>query len=146
MEKENRPYRVSVAVTLLWIVVVLTVIKDILTFQLSLKVANIYGLEGGMGMSWFFIIFFTYLFMAFFIYKIGQGRNWARLTFLVLFIIGVVYTGYNSIGSAMFYLSGAMGIIGVIFGAVVIIEIILQLIALVFLFQKSSSDWFKGKR
>jgi len=81
-----------------------------------------------------FITFFVLGIMWFFIYMIGKGRNWARITFLVLFIIGIPFAILPLLQSlAANPISGLLGI-----GQTVI-----QVIALVFLFQKPSSAWFK---
>jgi hypothetical protein len=70
----------------------------------------------------------------FFIHKIWKGRDWARITFLVLYIIGIPFAVFTLLQPLMdrpFY-----GVLG-------IGQAVLQLVALVFLFQKSSSEWFK---
>ena len=59
---------------------------------------------------------------------IGKGRNWARITYLVLFIIGVPLIVFAMLQPLLVIL--------------VIGQIVVQIIGLVFLFQKSSSDWF----
>ena len=82
----------------------------------------------------FFIMFFVFIMMWFFIYMIGKGKNWARITFLVLFILGIpisVLPMYHSLITKPF--SGILGIA----------QAIMQIVALVLLFQKSSSDWYK---
>ena len=69
----------------------------------------------------------------FFIYKIGRGRNWARITFTALFIIGVPFSVLPLVKSvAASPVSGGLGIA----------QAVIQAIALVFLFQRPSSDWF----
>jgi hypothetical protein len=132
-EKKNRPDKVSTAITLLWITIAIGIVSSTINFSASLKVAE----ASGLGLAWLiFTLYFTFLFLAFFIYKIGQGRNWARITFLVLFIIGVPMTIYS-------YLTTPIDIFSLLLG---LASTIMQLVALVFLFQKSSSDWFKSKK
>jgi len=80
------------------------------------------------------ISFFVLGVMGFFIFMIGKGRNWARITFLVFFIISIPFAAFplmQSVGANP--ISGRIGII----------IIIIQIVALVFLFQKLSSDWFR---
>lgn len=68
--KQARPDKVSIAVNLLWIVIAVGVISSIFTFSSSLEIANASGL------GWLiFTSYFTYLFIAFFIWKIGQGLH-----------------------------------------------------------------------
>ena len=132
-EKKSRPDKVSTAIILLWIVIAAGVISSIFNFSSSLEIAN----ASGFGLGWLiFTLYFTYLLLAFFIWKIGQGRNWARITYLVLFILGVPMTIYSYLISAISTLSIILGIAGAI----------VQIIALIFLFQKQSSDWFKSKK
>ena len=131
-EKKSMPNKVSMAVTLLWIVIAVGVISSTFNFSSSLEIAN----ASGLGLGWLiFTLYFTFLLLAFFVWKIGQGKNWARITYLILFIIGVPFTIYSYLTSVVSMLSIILGIVGMI----------VQIIALVFLFQKQSSDWFNSK-
>jgi hypothetical protein len=60
----------------------------------------------------------------FMIHMIGRGKNWARIPFLVLFIVGIPFFIY--------------------WGSIP--QIAVKGVALVFLFQKASSDWFKAMK
>ena len=132
-EKKSRPSKVSIAITLLWIVIAVGVVSSTFNFSNSLEIAN----ASGLGLGWLiFTLYFTFLIVAFFIWKIGQGKNWARITYLVLFIIGVPFTIYSYLTSEISMLSIIPGIAGMI----------VQIIALVFLFQKQSSDWFNSNK
>jgi membrane-bound ClpP family serine protease len=84
-----------------------------------------------------FITFFTLGILWLFIYMIGRGRNWARIAFLVLFIIGIplsVLPLLQSLSASP--ISGLLGIA----------QTAIQVVALVFLFQKPSSDWFRDMK
>ena len=65
--------------------------------------------------------------------NIGKGRNWARMVLLVLFILDVPFY-VSSLQSLSVNLSPTFLIIG---------KGLLQLIAIVFLFQGDSSQWFQ---
>jgi len=109
------------------------VISSTFNFSNSLEIAN----ASGLGLGWLiFTLYFSFLFLAFLVWKIGQGKNWARITYLILFIIGVPFIIYSYLTSAVSMLLVIIGISGMI----------AQLIALAFLFQKPSSDWFKSKK
>src|SRR3989344_9654693 len=96
LDKQDRPDKVSTAITLLWIIIVVGVISSTFNFSSSLEIAN----ASGLGLGWLiFTLYFTFLFLAFFIWKIGQGRNWARITYLVLFILGVPFIIYSYLTS-----------------------------------------------
>lgn len=130
-EKKNKPDKVSNAVTLLWIVIAVGVISSIFSFSSSLETAN----ASGLGLLWLiFTLYFTFLLMAFFIWKIWQGRNWARITYLIFFIIGFPFTIY-------IYFTSALSVLTIILS---ICQMILQIVALIFLFQEKSSEWFKS--
>lgn len=132
--KNRRPNKVSIAITLLWITIAIGVIRSIMEFSNLLEVA----IARGFGPKFvIFTTFFALAIVAFLIFMIGMGKNWARITFLVLFIVGIPFTVLPLSKSLLTNLfSGVLGI-----G-----QIILQIIALIFLFQKPSSDWFKSMK
>jgi len=78
----------------------------------------------------------TFAVLALLIYFISAGRNWARITFLILFLIGLVPT----IPQIMATLDrSALG--GVIsFG-----QLLLQIVAMYLVFSKPGSTWFAKK-
>jgi hypothetical protein len=83
-----------------------------------------------------FILLFMIL-LACLIWKIGQGRNWARITYLLLFIVGLLASPFvlwstfqRSAGSA--YVSIAL--------------IAIEGYALLLLFRPSARGWFDQKK
>ncbi len=81
-----------------------------------------------------FILITVFGLMALLIFYISKGKNWARVTFLVLFVIGSLPSVPIVLGE--FTRSPVLG-------AFSAIQIILQLVALYFIFTKPGSDWFK---
>ena len=75
-----------------------------------------------------------FLLAVFLIYKIYNGKNWARITFLVLFIIGIIL----NIDDMILWLF----VVPILF-VLYIIEIIVTIIALFFILQDKSSKWFE---
>jgi hypothetical protein len=131
MKNKNQPDKVFIAIELLWISVALSVISIIFSFSSSLEVAN----ASGLGFLWLIVtLCLSFFLMAFFIWKIGQGKNWARITYLVLLIIGFPFTIYS-------YFTSALSVLAIVLS---IFQEAMLIVALVFLFQKSSSDWFKS--
>ncbi len=130
--KKSRPDKVSTALTLLWISLAIGVLNSIINFSNSVDLAQGYG-------SGFviFVTLFTLAFIAFFIYMIGEGKNWARITFLVLFILGIPFSVLPAIRLLITNPISGMFSVGIS---------ILQLIAIIFLFQKTSSDWFNSMK
>ena len=74
--------------------------------------------------------------MLFFIFMISKGRNWARITFLVLFIIGTVMMVVGLVSGAPF---GAAALMDVV-------QVLIQLVALVMLFSGESNAWFQSAK
>jgi len=67
---------------------------------------------------------------------IGRGRNWARITFLMFCLRGFVL-----VILMMHVLLRLNGLLPVL---IVLAENILQMVALLLLFQRESSEWFRG--
>lgn len=124
----SRPGKVETAVKLLYVTLGIGVLRSIgESMEVSMRAQSISPAYA------VFKAFFVFGIMWFFICMIGKGRNWARITFLVLFIIGIPSAVFPLQSLAANPISGLLGI-----GQTVI-----QIIALVFLFQKPSSDWFR---
>jgi hypothetical protein len=68
---------------------------------------------------------------------IGRRRNWARITFLVLFVLGLLPSALPLIRS--FWSSPVSGLLG-------LSQVVLQMVAIVFLFQHDASVWFRRAR
>ena len=74
-------------------------------------------------------------------YMIGKGKNWARIVFLILMGAGVplwIASMVQFLGRTSFAISLEVGVIALSFAV-----FILEIIALVLLFQRDSSHWFK---
>ena len=83
------------------------------------------------------VLFFLSATLWFFVYKIAQGRNWARILYLILFVLGNGFTIFPLIASvAKHPVSGLLGI-----G-----QAVLELIGMVMLFSVTSNQWFKLSR
>jgi hypothetical protein len=125
-EAQVRPRPVSTAVTLLYI-----------NFALGI-LGNMVSLASGAVPGWSIVsIVIGAIVQLWFINKIGQGKNWARILYLVLFILGVPIT----IGG-LFLMRGAMVAVSVVG---MLIGFALSIIILTRLFGAQSSPWFKRK-
>lgn len=76
----------------------------------------------------------TLTFTLFIFFKILQGRNWARLVFLILFFCGAPFAFPAVV--TVFQKSPALAIVR-------LVQLFLQMMAVVLLLQKSTRDWFK---
>jgi hypothetical protein len=123
-----RPARVNFALNLLWITIALGVFRLWRGWG-ELTSAAPTAIVAGTAV---FVIGVLALLLVF----IGMRKNWARIVYLLLFLIGVP--------------SGAKGIVhaldtDALVGAISIIQIALQLIALVLLFHPESNAWFRNR-
>ena len=64
---------------------------------------------------------------------IGLGKKWARVVLLVLFILGILFFLWTL--GPIFKSNLLVGVLG-------IFQAVLQVVALVFLFSKTSTQWF----
>ncbi|MDP7637661.1 MAG: hypothetical protein QF577_08950 [Phycisphaerae bacterium] len=120
-----RPEKVGTAVKLLYITLGIGALRVIMEASMYAQMASpVFAM---------FITFFVLGIIFLFIYMTGKGRNWARITFVVLFIIALPFSILSLLQSLTANpISGLFGV-----GQTVI-----QIIAMVLLFQKPSSDWF----
>ena len=84
-----------------------------------------------------FIMIITFGLFFFFIWKISDGRNWARIVFLVLFLLGVPL-------SIPVYLEEVRR--NLFLGSLSFIQVILQLVAIYLMFTRNSNLWFKTRK
>ncbi|MCF8042854.1 MAG: hypothetical protein K9K36_01655 [Desulfarculaceae bacterium] len=124
-----RPNTANTAVILLYVAWGLGVLRTLLGAPAIFHL----GSEGQAGAAVAIVVVILAV-MLFFIFMIGKGRNWARITFLVLFIIGTVMMVVGLVSGAPFGAAALMDIV----------QVITQLVALVMLFSAESNAWFQG--
>jgi len=78
----------------------------------------------------------TFTLLLVLIYLIGQGKNWARISFLVLWLIGILL--FLSATPLRRFLAAHP-----ISGMFALLQYVFQVVALVLLFQNESSRWFR---
>ena len=128
METKNikKPDRIIAAVNLLWASLVIGFAKSIMNMQhLSAQTSPAFTN---------FILVFTIAVIALLIVFISKGKNWARITFSVLFILGSLPSIPLVLGE--FTRSSVLG-------AFSIIQIAIQVLALYFIFTKPGSACIK---
>lgn len=82
-----------------------------------------------------FSLLFTFAFLLWLANRVARGRNWARIVFLIFFLLGLPFSIgplLQSLGYAP--LSGMLGVI----------QLTLQVVALVLMFSRQASPWFRG--
>ncbi len=121
---QAKPNEVQMAVTILWACFGIGLLN---TFFIA-NHANLPGAHGGQ--------LALFGFEATIIAAIARGRNWARILNLILCLVGMVsvllmnHVLIRINGPLSFYLELGEGI--------------LQMVAMLLLFQRRSSDWFRG--
>ena len=124
----SRPPKVGTAIKLLYITLGLGILRSALEASTLLQAPSpalvIFKKALVFGVIWFFI------------FMIARGRNWARITFLVLFVGGLPIAVLQLWQSLTAY---------PIFGLLDFSQTVIQIVALVLLFQKASSAWFKAR-
>jgi len=129
IKKKNRPELVTFGLYFLLGSVVLNALS-------SLLVVLTYEQDGYLMLYWLTMIGSTML-MLFMVYLVSIGKNWARITWLVIFILG-----FPSLSNKLRGIAESS-----FFAAYLIVFVyILLIIALIFLFQRKSSDWFKKRK
>ena len=129
MEMQNavqKPQPVATAVNLLWASMAVGLVKMLMDFSSLSAVAPAAFTN--------IVLVFTFALIAFLIFKISAGRNWARITFLVMSVIGMLPTLPLMLGE--FSRSPVVG-------ALSVAQVGLQVYALYLLFTQPGSVWFR---
>ena len=127
MNLANQPTHIKSAVILIIFSLVIGFIKLALDYDFITSLAPI--------LTTVIILVITALIMLFFAYKIWVGRNWARIVFTVFFVIGVypaiLLLPAEADRSVLIFLSS-------------ILQVLLQIVAIIFMFLPTSNTWFKS--
>jgi hypothetical protein len=121
-----KPHSVVVAVRLQWATLALGLVRIVVDFARLTSLA---------GAAFAYLIWiFTFVLMAFLLFKISARKNWARITLLVMFIIGIIP-----------YLPGILADVrkSPLIGTLSIIQTGLQAYALFLLFRSPANLWFR---
>ena len=126
--RPERPKKVQNAVTILYVTLGIGIVRAVMEASANAEMAGVGFLM--------FVTLVVFAVMVFLIAMIGRGRNWARITLLVFFLLGLPLSILPVIRS--FTNSPISGVLG-------LAQVILQIVAIVFLFQQEASAWFKPK-
>ena len=126
MSLKIRPLQVTRAAGLLWLSLLIGLFRSVIDWHhLRLLTASLSGLLVGVAFNLGMLALLTW--------KVSRGRNWARITFLVLTLLGLV--PYVPILLSTFHRSPMMA-------AVSLVQTATQLFALVLLFTSPGREWF----
>ena len=122
----NKPAAVSTAIKLLCATLIVGALRSVIEWPHQTQTAS----PGFV----LFVMLFTFALTLWLIYKMDRGRNWARITFLVFFILGVPLSFVPLLQSLSYSrFSGALGLL----------QVVLQTIAVFKLFGRNAHPWFR---
>lgn len=121
-----RPPSVSRGLLLLYASLGIALIRSAMEFPRLAQVSSL-----GFAVSVQVVVFATFVGLLFFI---ARRKNWARIVFLVIFILGVPL----SVGPLLDSISGTP-----ISGVLGLLQVALQVVALVLLFRSEAAAWFR---
>jgi hypothetical protein len=123
---KHQPLEVSRAVALLWTSLAVGLLRSVWNISF-----NSQGSATGLAIFWF--VFFGILHF-FLILKVAHGRNWARVTYVVLFALGIPFVAFGLVES--FQDSPLLAFIWIALFS-------MQLVAIFLLFMPKSSAWYR---
>ena len=131
----SRPVRVSRAILLLYLAVGIGAVRVILGFFTPgfFRISSAGTVIG--------LLLLTATLSAiecFVIYKIGSGRNWARIVFLLHSVVAVPYLTPRILAAV-----ATLPVINVLGGVLGIFQVAAAMVALVMVFQPGSNAWFR---
>ena len=127
---DSRPDKITSALRLLYLTIGVGFFRSLMVISSQ---AQAYKTAS----EWFGIVsstLFVFGIIWILIRLIGMGRNWARIIFLVMFLITFPYSLYQLfVGLSGYSLYKIIGFA----------QIVMQAVALILLFQRQSSDWYR---
>ncbi len=133
MGKFTRPGNVTTAIQLLYITLIISFVCGIINV---IKMhSNPAAGPAGLGIGPMVAILIVSLVIFWFLFfHISRGRNWARIIYLILFILGILSTGWH----LKMYLSQ-----GMLISLATLVNYVLGIVAIVLLFTSESNAWFR---
>ena len=131
---KNRPSQVSIAVKLLWYSLGLGIVNTLIDYQFLVS-------QGSIAFT-ITVTAFTLGILALLIWKISAGRNWARIIFLVVFLLGglgYLFAAMNDPTDPSFNPFAR----SMLAGLISLLQLAFQLVSLRFIFTKPGASWFK---
>ena len=125
----EKPKIVKTAQIILWITLGIGIIRSVIELPKLLQQPSFVGDETFA----YFVLLFVFVLLSTLTYFIGKRKNWARWTYTFLVIFGIPL-------SPMLIQSFQYETVSGIFG---MIQLVAQIIAMIFLFLTPSRDWFK---
>ena len=121
----RRPREITLATRLLWATLMLGALNSLLHWSHMREKASVGFILTVQGA--------TLVVMAWLVYQVGRGRNWARILLLLLFVAGIALEPRASLASLR---------VSTIGGAIVIVQLLMQLVSYYLLFVSPGRAWY----
>ncbi len=131
-ERGPRPGQVAIAVGLLWLTLLIQAGALTFLWRLFRLFPPFMFVVAG-------VITAVWALTAFLVAMIERGHNWARITYLVAFLIGLPFSAMSILANLDHAQAPIVGIVAAV------AQILLQIAAVVMLFTGPSSAWFRGE-
>jgi hypothetical protein len=128
-DRIERPRHVFIAVALLWIALVVQAAGLAFIWRLYQVAPTNFLIMAG-------IITCVWVLMAWIVAMIERGRNWARFTYLVLFLVDAPI--------ALIMLASAI-YVSPVYALAMPLQLLLQLVAMILLFIPPAGEWFRNE-
>jgi hypothetical protein len=131
----ERPLTVTRAVQLMWFAMALGVVNLVFSWETITTMAEVPA-EATSFVKMFIAVVLVLSFGLYFliIWKMGQGRNWARILLLVLQLLSLLANPFEQISQ-----------VGAVAATAGILAFVLEIIALVLVFMPASKAWFQPR-
>ena len=123
------PSKVTLAIRLFYLIVGIGITRVIFTIFRHVEVRSPYFL-----ISMKLLVYVGSLYL---IYQLGRGKNWARVSMVILLISCIPIVILPTFASISHNPTDSI---------LAILQTVLYIVALVFLFHRSSSNWFASKK
>lgn len=130
--KANKPACVSKAVNLFWLSLAIGLIRLIVSYSSMAVIAKNHVASIAVSL----VLIFSFGFTIYLISQVSSGRNWARIVYLILFVIGLLFSFMGIWFS--FIKSFSSGLIS-------FVQLFLQAYSVHLLFTQDSSAWFRDE-
>lgn len=132
----KRPAAVITAVVILSILLIIGLVAGLLRVTDSTIASTVSAKVNDIG------LFIGTCIAGWFVYKIYRGRNWARIVYLILFILGTLSSFHDFVR----LLHESVNLDVVVLFVYMLMGFVAQIVALVLLFSGPGSRWFRSTK
>jgi hypothetical protein len=132
----ERPRTVAIAIWLMWASVILSVMNVPLSWEtITASAGDSPQMRGFVSTFVIVVLALSFALYALLIWKMGQGRNWARIVMLILQLLSLLTNPFAQMKEA-----------GLLAMAIGIASYVLAAVAVVLVFIPASREWFRPRK